>query len=632
MREAPLGVSNFSGTTGEVTASARRRPVELLDLAIAGIARLCDAALALTMILLIVVLGAGVVSRYVEGSALPWTDEVASYLFVMLTFLGAASGIWRENHPRIEIVLNRLGERGARCVNAIGLGALLSLLLVLVKLGYQSTDQASSISMVSMPLSQGWAYAVVPLSAAIMVIFAIRNFLLKAPGPLEFFLVVTTPATLWSLGYIEVGGMDVYAYVLVALLVSLLIGVPVGFALSITAVLVLNSTDIPLDIVPQRLFDGTSSVILIAIPLFMLTGTLMSSGGMANRLAAFMTSIVGRIRGGLGIADVGASVIFADISGSAVADSAAIGSIMIPQMVRRGYSVEFASALQAAAGSLGLMFPPSSTMIVYAWVAGISISGLFLHSFLPGLLVALSFCIVIYYYAVKWGYPREATGGLRAVITTGYDAFLALLIPVIILVTILGGITTPSEAGVIAVVYTLVVGVVAYRTLKPRELYSLIVEASLNASRVTLIIASATLLSWVIATFQGPQKISALILDISHNPYVVLILLNIFMTVLHIMLEGISTILVLVPVILPVLHQLSIDPIVFGIILAQNSALGLLFPPLGFNLYVISSISGVAVERVATAVIPFIVILAADIVTLIFVPQIATVLPWLVGR
>ena len=352
---------------------------------------------------------------------------------------------------------------------------------------------------------------------------------------------------------------------------------------------------------------------------------------MAERLAAFATCLFGWIRGGLGIADIAASVVFADISGSAVADSAAIGSIMIPQMEARGYSKEFASALQAAAGSLGLMFPPSSTMIVYAWITNISVTALFLHSFVPGLLVAVSFAATVYYFARKRGYPRESGLSARSIARTTRTSFPALLTPVIILVAILGGFTTPGEAGVVAALYSLGVSLSLYRSLSPRSLYGVALEAALSASRVTLIIAAATLLSWVITTFQGPQQISAALAGVTHNPVVMLILLNLLMVVLHTMLEGISTILVLVPTILPMMRTLHIDPLVFGVILAQNSALGLLFPPLGFNLYVISSISGVAVERVAVAVIPFVVILALDILALVLVPQIATVLPWLLG-
>ncbi len=608
------------------------RSVSLIESVLRPLVALSDFLVVLTITGLIFDLGVGVLYRYGADNALPWTDEVASYLFVSLTFFGAASSMWRNLHPRIDVVIDRVGPRTARILKSIGFGALICLLAVLIKFGVFSTEQTASISMVSLPISQGWAYVIIPLTSVFMLLFTTRNFLRLDPGLTDVAAAIATIAALWLIGHFTFSGLAIYSYLIVIMMMALLIGVPVGFALALTALLVLNSTGIPLDIVPQRLFDGTSSVILTAIPLFMVTGTLMSAGGLANRLAAFMTAIFGRIRGGLGIADVGASVIFADISGSAVADSAAIGTIMIPQLVKRGYAVEFAAALQAAAGSLGLMFPPSSTMIVYAWVAGISVSGLFLHSFLPGLLVAASFSLVIYLYALRRGYPKEPSAGFGAAVRTGRDAFFALLIPVIILVMILGGITTPSEAGVIAVVYTLCTCMFVYRELKPSQLYKIFLESALNASRVTFIIAAATLLSWVIATFQGPQKISALILDISRDPIIVLILLNIFMTILHTMLEGISTILVLVPVILPLMRELHIDPVVFGIILAQNSALGLLFPPLGFNLYVISSISGVSVEKVAIAVLPFIFILTLDILLLIFFPQIATLLPWLFGR
>jgi C4-dicarboxylate transporter, DctM subunit len=596
-------------------------------LLLGALASLCDGALVITLLFLVVVTGAGVVSRYLEGSPFAWTDEVAGYLFVALTFFGAASGFARNNHPRIAILTDRVPPRVAAALGAVSTGGTLSLLVVLVFYGYQASEQATGISMVSLPLSQVWGYAVIPVTSVAMAIFIVDRFLRERPGVIEFLVAGATMASVYIVKAVPLQGAEIYAVLVVVLFVLLLCGMSVAFALAVTSLVILQSARMPLDIVPQRFFDGTSSVILLAIPLFMLTGTLMSSSGMATRLAAFATSIFGGIRGGLGIADVGASVIFADISGSAVADTAAIGSIMIPQLQKRGYSLEFASALQAAAGSLGLMFPPSSTMIVYAWITGVSVATLFMSSFLPGLMVAASFSLVIYIYARRRGYPRETNVGLRAFALTGWSAFAALMTPVLILVTILGGITTPSESGVIAAVYSALVGVFLYRSIKVRELPGILLEAALSASRVTLIIAAATLLSWVMTMFQGPQKVSEMLLGISHDPIVILILLNILMTILHTMLEGISTILVLVPVIMPLMKELHIDPIVFGIILAQNSALGLLFPPLGFNLYVISSMVGIPIERIAVAVLPFVAILCVDILLLIFLPQIATFLP-----
>jgi C4-dicarboxylate transporter DctM subunit len=596
-------------------------------LLLGALATVCDGALVITLLLLVVVTGAGVVSRYLEGSPFAWTDEVAGYLFVALTFFGAASGFARDNHPRIAILTDRVPPRIAAALGAVSTGGMLSLLVVLVFYGYQASEQSTGISMVSLPLSQVWGYAVIPLTSVVMAIFIIDRFLRERPGVIEFLVAGAIMAGVYMIKAVPLQGAEIYAVLVAVLFVFLLCGMSVAFALAVTSLVILQSARMPLDIVPQRFFDGTSSVILLAIPLFMLTGTLMSSSGMATRLAAFATSIFGGIRGGLGIADVGASVIFADISGSAVADTAAIGSIMIPQLQKRGYSLEFASALQAAAGSLGLMFPPSSTMIVYAWVTGVSVATLFMSSFLPGLLVAASFSLVIYIYARRRGYPRETNVGLRAFVRSGWSAFAALMTPVLILVTILGGITTPSESGVIAAVYSALVGIFLYRGIRLRELPGILLEAALSASRVTLIIAAATLLSWVMTMFQGPQKVSEMLLGISHDPIVILILLNILMTILHTMLEGISTILVLVPVIMPLMQELHIDPIVFGIILAQNSALGLLFPPLGFNLYVISSMVGIPIERIAVAVLPFVAILCVDILLLIFLPQIATFFP-----
>jgi C4-dicarboxylate transporter DctM subunit len=596
-----------------------------------GTATLCDYVLVGVLLALVGVTAAGVVSRYLEGSPLAWTDECAGSLFAALTFVGAACGVWRGNHPSITLLTNRLPPSLQRACEGAALGLMIAFLAVVARMGIAITAQATAISMTSLPVAQAWSYAVVPAAALLMILFATRQFLTRRPGLIGVAASVATLALCWTLGVYDASGAAVYVYAVIALAAALLVGVPVAFALGVSAVLVLNSTDLPLDIVPQRLFEGTSNVILLAIPLFILTGTIMSAGGMALRLAAFATAVFGSIRGGLGIADIAASVVFADISGSAVADSAAIGSVMIPQLVARGYPIEFASALQAAAGSLGLMFPPSSTMIVYAWVTNISVATLFLHSFVPGLMVAVTFAVVVYIFARRRDYPREGRFSPRLVLTVGRQSALALLTPVVILVAILGGLTTPSEAGVIAAIYAALVSCVIDRSLKPGRLYAVLLEAALSASRITFIIAAAILLSWVLTAFQGPQRIGALLLRTTDNPILMLILINILMTVLHTMLEGLTTILVLVPVMLPVLRQLGIDLYVFGIIMAQNCALGLLLPPLGFNLYVISTIAGISTERVARAVVPFVIILALDVLALILWPGIATWLPRLLG-
>ncbi len=592
-----------------------------------GTARACDALVVMFMTALVGVSAAGVVSRYVESSPLPWTDEVAATLFAGLTFFGAASGVWRASHPRVGVLLDRLRGGWRSGAEAVTLGLMAAFLGVVIAFGSTAAQQAATVSMTSLPLSQVWSAGIVPVASVLMLVFAAGRFLADGAGAVQVALAVATPAVCWLLGFYEPTGAALYFYAVVLLAASLLLGVPVAFALGVSAVLLLNSTDLPLDIVPQRLFEGTSNVVLMAIPLFILTGAIMSTGGMAVRLAAFATAVFGGIRGGLGIADIAASVVFADISGSAVADTAAIGSVMIPQLVARGYSVEFAAALQAAAGSLGLLFPPSSTMIVYAWVTDTSVAAIFLHSFVPGLMVAGSFAAYSYWVARRRGYPREAGFSLGAVLATGRMSIFALLAPVLILVSILGGLTTPGEAGVVAALYSAVVSCLIYRSLPVRALFGVTLEASLNASRVTFIIAAAVLLSWVLMAFRGPQQAGAMLLSVTHDKILMLILINVLMVVLHTMLEGLTTILVLVPVLVPTLRQLGVDLNVFGIIMAQNCALGLLMPPLGFNLYIISGIAGISTERVAAAVIPFVLVLALDIGALIVWPDIATWLP-----
>jgi C4-dicarboxylate transporter, DctM subunit len=386
----------------------------------------------------------------------------------------------------------------------------------------------------------------------------------------------------------------------------------------------------PLTILPERLFDSSTNFLLMAVPFFIFTGAIMQSGGLGARLIEFSSALVGRFRGGLLYTNVISSAIFADISGSSAADTAAIGSVMLPEMVKRGYDTRFSTALQAASGTLGVLVPPSITALVYAWIADVSVIDMFLATILPAILMALSFCALCYFKALREDYPREKSLGPAAVVSAFGRGVWALAAPVIILGGILTGIVTPTESGVIAVVYTILISFVIYRTMNWDSLRLTAVSAVLGTARVMFILGGSLLLGWVL-TYQGiPQSLTSALLGLSQNPLVLLILLNIVLILIHEVLETSATLVLVVPLVLPLLTRLGVSPIHVGIVFLMNSALGIVTPPAGILLYVAAPITGIRVETLFRAIVPFLVLLLIDLSVIVVFPEVSTIVPTLV--
>lgn len=276
-----------------------------------------------------------------------------------------------------------------------------------------------------------------------------------------------------------------------------------------------------------------------------------------------------------------------------------------------------------------MQFPPSITMILYAWVASVSVASLFAASFVPGFLVAFSFGVVVYIVACRRGYPRETTISLGNILRTFRGCFFALVAPLLIVVGILGGIMTPSEAGVVAAVYSIVVSLFLYQDQSFRALPSVMAQAGVGMARVTFLISTAMGLGWILTINQGPQRLAAMLYEISHNPLIALLLINLLIMVVHTVLEPAATMLVLVPVLMPLLRQLAIDPVFFGIMFVMNSAIGFLLPPVGFCLYIACGVSGARLENVVRAIIPFVIALTVDLILIVLYPQVVLWLPHL---
>lgn len=416
--------------------------------------------------------------------------------------------------------------------------------------------------------------------------------------------------------------MDLVILLVVAILL-ILMGVPVGLVLAFTDIVALALSGLPLTTVMETAFSSLNNPLLLAVPFFIMTGSLMSRSSGAARLTDFLTTLVQWIRGGLGMSAVISSVFFADISGSAVADTAAIGSIMIPALVRRGYAREYSTALQAASGSLGLMFPPSLTQIIYAFVAGISISQLFLASIAPGILVAASFIVINYFVARRRGYEPGKLPTRASVWVAFRRAAWVLAVPVIILGGILKGVFTATEAGAVAVVYIVLVEALVHRDLTWRVFGLALRDTAQTTARVGLLVCMALILGTILGLHLIPQQVLMGLQGVTTDRLLVLLLVNVVFMVMHTMLEASSAILIAVPVVLPLLHALNIDPIQFGVILFVNSAIGLTLPPLGFALYIACSISKVRLERATIAMVPFTVALLVDLAIVSIFPQIS---------
>lgn len=381
-------------------------------------------------------------------------------------------------------------------------------------------------------------------------------------------------------------------------LVLLLLSVPIGYAIGIaTLITLMNFTSIPLLMIAQNAVAGVDSFPLLAIPFFMLAGNLMSSGGIAKRLVNFFESFIGHITGGLGMVTVVVCMFFAAISGSAVATVSAVGAFMIPEMVKHGYSKSYSAALTAAAGTIGVIIPPSIPFVIYGVVSGTSITGMFTAGFLPGILMGVALMVVNYIVSKKYGYKgSERTEKSSGILKTFMDAFWAILSPVIILGGIYSGKFTPTEAAVVSVVYSFIIGVFVYKELDMKGAYKAFKDAIVVNGATTFMIGLSTAFAALLTMEQIPLKIASIITGMSNNGIIILLLINILLIIIGMFIDNIPATIILTPILLPICMSYGMHPITFGIMLTMNLAIGFCTPPYGINLFVASAISKVKME------------------------------------
>ena len=510
----------------------------------------------------------------------------------------------------------------------------LTISAILLWMGTESCIALMQQQSPAMQIPMGYPSLVMPIAGFGLCLHCLRRLLARWTSENRS-LILAPVAILAVAGIVAVplylvSDDFVIAGLIGAIVFGFAIGMPVAFNLIWGVCFALLSQQQPLMIVPQTMFSASSNFILTAIPFFMFTGAVMEIGGLAERLVVMASALVGRFRGGLLLADIIVSAIFADMSGSAVSDTVAIGNIMLPGMMRRGYDRPFSTALQAASGTLGVLFPPSIATIIYAWVANVSVAQMFLASFLPSFLVLISFGIIAIVVAARRNFPREEPASPREIAVAFRDAFWALLTPVLILVGIVSGAVTPTEAGSVVALYAILTSRFIYGTMNFTTLRKSLVHGVIGTARVMFILTSAVLLGWLLTVMQVPQTLSEGMLQLSHNPLVLLLLLNLALVVLHGVMETSATLILVVPLVVPIFASVGVDPIHLGIIFLVNSALGLLTPPIGLVLYVVAPITGLRVETVARAAVPFLLAVVVDLVLVSLFPQISMILPSLV--
>lgn len=408
--------------------------------------------------------------------------------------------------------------------------------------------------------------------------------------------------------------------------IFLFLGMPVAFCMLFAGIIaIMGIGNISLLMVPQKLFLSLNSFPMMAVPFFILAGQIMNTGGITRRLVNLSKSLIGHFRGGLAQVNILTSMLFAGISGSASADAAAIGAVMIPAMVEDGYDRPFSVGVTASSACIGPIIPPSIVMVIYGSLTNLSIAALFLAGMVPGLLIGLALMIIVFLYARKRGYRAHTKATFSSILRSFKEAFWALLAPFIIIGGILSGAFTATEAGVVACVYSFIIGKFIYKELSLSQIREIILASAITTSVAMIIISGASIFGWVLAYEQLSSALVAGLLTISNNPYVVYLLLVLLLLLIGLCIEGLAAMIIFIPVLSPVAAQMGYDPIHFALIVIITILIGTVTPPVGLQLYIACAVAGIPVSK--ATIWAFVGAMIAVLIGLLFIPSLVTFIP-----
>lgn len=600
---------------------------DAVDRGTSFLAVLATVALAAVMLL-------GVFFRYVLNSSLSWSDEVALFIFGWAAFLFIASAYLHDKHVNVDVLVQRLPPSWQAKAAVIGEGLSGGYLISLLVASMQALEIVAKGRTDALHIPMTVQFIAIPFSVALMMIHWMRRNLAQGTG------TAATAKVLLALGYFGIVFLPIGKYIhltgatravvlALALFGPMLIGVPVALALGLMATLYIALVgDISFMTAALQTYNGITIYTLLAIPLLILSGKLMHAAGIARLLVNFAQVLVGRIRGGLGASNVVASFIFGDISGSAVSDTAAIGSLMIPQMKERGYRADFCAALQASAGTLGMTAPLSITVLLYAAAASTSVSRLAAATIVPSLLLVLSFMALVVWHARRHNYPRERVPR-ELIVTHTLRAIPGLLALILVVVGILGGVFTPAEVGTILLTYVLLLTIFVYRRGELSKLYAACVDAGHITGMTLFMVCTSGFVGFVLARDLVSNDLVDAISQISMNKYFVIFVLSVVFIVLGMFLEPPAMIFGFLPTVMPLLAQANVDLIHWGVLIAINMGLGCIVPPVALNLFVSTHLAGVQYGQAVRAAVPFMVIMAINLAIVAAFPSISLLLPHL---
>jgi len=425
--------------------------------------------------------------------------------------------------------------------------------------------------------------------------------------------------------------MIIGSYLIGLFFLMVLCNIPIAVSLGLSTMVIMLLFGLPYDMYPAMIFSGISKFTLLAIPFFVLSGFVMERAGMSKRIIRFVELIVGKIPGGLAIATVLVSIFWGAVSGSGPATVAALGTILIPAMIRAGYDSDFAAALMSASGGIAIIVPPSIVYIVYGVVAGAPIGKLFIAGIMPGILVGLGFIGVVFITSMIRGYKGDRFGTASEIWHAFKDAIWGLLTPVIILGGIYGGIFTPTEAAGVAVIYGLVVGLFIYKEFKWDGIFKMLADSAVASATIMIIIANATVFAWLVTSQGVAAAISQGLMGFSENPVVILLLINVIVLIAGCLIDGISIVYIFMPIFFPLMAFFHFDPIWFGIMLTCNIAVGQITPPVAVNLYPACNIARVSLTKISIAILPFVLVSIITLLLITYIPGLSLWIPNILG-
>jgi C4-dicarboxylate transporter DctM subunit len=621
------------------TASAQRLQqmpswVRHLVAASNAVDQVCTVFAAVGTVLFALIMLVAVFFRYVLNDSLPWSDEVALIVFTWATLLFIASGYLHDKHVNLDLLINKARPEVRAVLGVFAEGLSLGFLVSMSVSGVYALQFAGRMRTDALQWPMWIPYLAIPAACAIMDLHWLRRNAERGTGEglavkvgiaTAFFVLVYLPIG----QYFQLPWVGRAIVLVVGLFGPMLIGVPVAFSLGFMAMLYIGTLgDAPFYLSASQVYNGLNLLALMAIPLLILAGKLMHEAGLAQRIVDFAQVLVGRVRGGLGAANVVASFLFGDISGSAVSDTAAIGSLMIPQMKQRGYRPAFCAALQGTAGTLGMMAPLAITILLYASATNTSVSRLAAATILPAILLAGSFMLVTLLHARRHDYPREHVPA-ASILPRIFGAVPGLFALVLVIGGILGGVVTPAEVGAVLLAYVLLLSVF-YGTAQPRRLYRGIVEAGYISGMTLFMAGTSSFLGFVMARDLVSEHVVAIVTGLSTNKYLVIALVSLVFIILGMILEPPAMILGFLPSFMPLLGKVGVDVVHWGVLFCTNMGLGCIIPPVAMNLFVSTQLAGVRYEEAVRATIPFIVIMVIDLAIMAMFPVIPLLLPHLV--